>query len=450
MENSKILVDVHERPALQKWIPLSLQHLFAMFGATVLVPIITGLDISVALFSSGLGTLLFLFLTKGQVPNYLGSSFAFIGPIIAVSASQGVGAAMLGALLAGLVYVIVALIVKKIGIAWLDRLLPPAVIGAVISVIGLALAGVSIGWAMNDPMITDRSVYTLHAMEVSLVTLIIVVGTMMFARGFFSVIPVLVGIIGGYIYAFIRYPEWIDLEAIRAASWFKVPDFTTSELFTAFGSPDAWLAALIIVPVALVTLTEHIGHLLVTSEVMGRDLMKKPGLTRTLLGDGLATTLAAFVGGPPNTTYGENIGVLAITRVFSTKVIGLAAVFAITFSFIEKIGVALALIPKPVLGGVTIVLFGTIAAQGVRMFVEHGVDISHKRNMLVIAVIFITGIGGYKLDFAELSSVSDFIAHLTVDNIAMATFLGIILHAILPDKAVAYGTRKQEKAMENK
>lgn len=449
---SKNFVDVHETPSLIKLIPLSLQHLFAMFGATVLVPLLTGLDIQVALLSSGLGTLLFLFLTKGKVPNYLGSSFAFIGPIITVSKTSGFGVAMLGSFLAGLIYVIVAFIVYRSGVNWLNRLLPPAVIGSVIMVIGLSLSGVAVSWAMNDPTIADPTQsYSLGAIEVAFVTLVATVVAMMFFRGFLSVIPILIGIIVGYLYSYLRYPGWIDMQSIANAHWFwNITDgnaikdkFLTDDLFAAIQQPASWVSALIIAPVAFVTLTEHIGHLLVTGRVMDRDLMKNPGLHRTLLGDGLATSLAAFLGGPPNTTYGENIGVLAITKVYSRVVIGLAAVFAIAFSFLEKIGVLLKNIPHPVLGGVTIVLFGVIAAQGLRMFVEHQIDISDKRNMLITAVILVTGIGGFKLNFANLaqtqSAFAQFIANLTIDNIAMATILGVLLHALLPGKQSAYG-----------
>ncbi|MCF6094761.1 NCS2 family nucleobase:cation symporter [Microaerobacter geothermalis] len=443
----KNFVDVHETPAIQKLVPLSLQHLFAMFGATVLVPLLTGLDVSAALLSSGLGTLLFLLITKGRVPNYLGSSFAFIGPIISVSASEGVGAAMLGALLAGLVYVIISAIVLKSGVDFLNKLLPPMVIASIIIVIGLSLSGVAVNWALKDPLNPD--VYSNQSVEVAFVTLIVTVVSMIFFRGFFSVIPVLTGMIVGYIYSIIRFPQMIDFQIVKEASWFIKPidmfdkHMLTTELLAAMSNPGAWIAALVIVPVALVTLAEHIGHLLVTGNVMDRDLMRKPGLHRTLLGDGLATSLAAFIGGPPNTTYGENIGVLAITRVYSRNVIGLAAIFAIIFAFIGKIGAVLMTIPKPVLGGVTIILFGIIAAQGVRMYVENQIDFSNKRNMVISAIILVTGIGGFRLEFPEIT-IQHIVANLTIDNIAMATFLGIVLHAVLPGKESAYGSKQNE------
>ncbi|MBO8171119.1 MAG: uracil permease [Bacillaceae bacterium] len=450
----KSYVDVHETPAVQRLIPLSLQHLFAMFGATVLVPLITGLDISVALLTSGLGTLLFLIITKGAVPNYLGSSFAFIGPIITVATTEGFGAAMLGCLLAGLVYVLVSAIISVAGIKWLDAILPPVVIASVIVVIGLSLSGVAVNWALLDPTVVDEEVYSLKSVEVAFITLIVTVVAMNFFRGFLSVIPILAGMIVGYLYTWMRYPEMINFQVIKEAPVIIGPKemwedhMLTIQLFDAISSPSAWMAAFIIVPVAMVTIAEHIGHLLVTGKIMDRDLMKKPGLHRTLLGDGLATSLAAFFGGPPNTTYGENMGVLAITRVYSWVVLAGAAVFAILFAFLGKVSAVLMTIPKPVLGGVTIILFGIIASQGVRMYVENRIDLSDKRNMVITAIIAVTGIGGFKLDFHSITW-NDFIANLTIDNIAMATILGMILHAVLPGKESAFGEKSpaQEEKM---
>ncbi|MDY0322983.1 MAG: solute carrier family 23 protein [Candidatus Carbobacillus sp.] len=442
------IYDIDEVPPLVRWIPLSLQHAFAMFGATVLVPLLTGLDVQAALLSSGVGTLLFLLITRGELPNYLGSSFAFIGPIITVSQAKGVGVALLGAFLSGFVYVLVSWIVARVGIGWLDRLMPPLVIGSIITVIGLALSGVAVNWALTDPLTGD---YGLQAVEVAAVTLLVVVFMSMYVRGFLSVIPVLSGMVLGTVYAYVRYRVWFTtplgggpaaVEAIGDAPWFLSPQaFYTQHMHTgavlqAMSQPENWIYALVIVPVAFVTLAEHIGHLLVTGNVMGKNLM--PKLHRSLLGDGVAVSTAALIGGPPSTTYGENIGVLAITRVFSRYVLALAAIFAILFAFVEKIGVFLMYIPKPVLGGVTIVLFGIIAGQGLRMFVEHRIDFSHKRNMLLAAIILVTGIGGFKLEFHDLS-LHQILINLTIDNIAMATFLGMIVHAILPGKAYAYG-----------
>ncbi|WP_126426075.1 solute carrier family 23 protein [Brevibacillus marinus] len=438
----KDFVDVHEVPPLQRLVPLGFQHLFAMFGATVLVPILTHLDVAVALLTSGLGTLLFLVLTKGKVPNYVGSSFAFIGPIITVATSHGMGTALLGCMLSGLVYVVVAAIVLKGGVNWLNRLLPPVVIASVIVVIGLSLAGVAVQMA-TIVTVDDKSVISLTSVEISLVTILITVFAAVALRGFLSLIPILIGIAGGYLYTLLRHPELLDWSGVAEADWFITPSamwrehMLTTQLLDAMSSPGAWVTALILVPVAFVTLAEHLGHLLVTGKVMDRDLLKDPGLHRTLLGDGLATSLAALFGGPPNTTYGENIGVLAITRVYSRAVIALAAVLAILFAFIGKISALLMTIPTPVLGGVSIILFGLIAAQGLRMYVENGIDFSDKRNMIIAAVILVTGIGGYKISFQDVTFWQSFLANLTVDNIAFSTFMGMLLHAVLPGKQPA-------------
>ncbi|WP_426983763.1 solute carrier family 23 protein [Brevibacillus borstelensis] len=447
--SQKNFVDVHETPPISRLLPLSIQHLFAMFGSTVLVPILTGLDVATALFTSGIGTLLFLWITKGKIPNYLGSSFAFIGPIITVSEAYGVGTALLGCLLSGLVYIIVAAIVKKAGVKWLDRVLPPVVIASVIVVIGLSLSVVAVDMA-TKVTVDGQSHLSLTSIEISLVTMIVTILAAVMLRGFFALIPILIGIIVGYLYTLLRHPDLIDLNKVAEAKWFVGfsgmfhDHFKFGEVAAVIGNPSAWVAALIIAPVAFVTLAEHLGHLLVTSKVMDRDLMKDPGLHRSLLGDGIATSLAAFIGGPPATTYGENIGVLAITRVYSRVVIGLAAVCAILFAFVGKISTLLMTIPTPVLGGVSIILFGIIAAQGLRMFVENKVDFSNKRNMIISAAILVTGIGGYKISFEGATFWQAFLHNLTIDNIAFATFLGIILHVILPGKESAMGEAHRE------
>ncbi len=448
--SQKNFVDVHETPKLSRLLPLSIQHLFAMFGSTVLVPMLTGLDVSMALLASGIGTLLFLLITKGKIPNYLGSSFAFIGPIITVSAKYGPSTALLGCFLSGVVYVVIAAIVMKVGVKWLDRLLPPVVIASIIAVIGLSLAGVAVDMA-TKVTVDNTPVISMTSIEISLVTLIITVVAAVALRGFFAIIPILIGIICGYIYTAIRHPEIIDWSKVADAPWFVsfsdmfTQHFKTAEIIhTLLTKPEVLIPALIIAPVAFVTLAEHLGHLLVTGKVMERDLMKDPGLHRSLLGDGVSTMVASLIGGPPSTTYGENIGVLALTKVYSRAVIGLAAVFAILFSFIGKIGALLMNIPTPVLGGVSIILFGIIAAQGLRMFVENKVDFANKRNMIISAAILVTGIGGYKISFQDASFWQSFLTNITIDNIAFSTFLGIVLNAVLPGKAAAEG-KKLEK-----
>lgn len=398
MAQSRV-IEIEEKVPLLKGLPLSLQHLFAMFGATVLVPVLTGLNPAVALLSSGIGTLLFIFLTKGKIPSYLGSSFAFIGPIIAVSKAQGVEAAMFGAFMSGIVYMIVALIVAKYGVGWLNRLMPPVVVGSIVIVIGLGLAATAVNMAKTD-------------LRIAFVALGFAILASAFFRGFLGVIPILIGIIGGY--AFAAVVGAVDFSKVSAAALFAVPDFTMPKV--------SWSAAWMIAPVALVSIAEHIGHLLVTQNIVGRDLMKNPGLHRSLLGDGVATAVAGLIGGPPTTTYGENIGVMAITRVYSVWVIGGAAVFAIMFSFIGKISALISSIPQAVMGGISILLFGIIASAGLRMLVESGIDYSHNRNLIISSVIMVVGVGGMVMHIGELS----------IESMALATFVGIILNLILP------------------
>lgn len=399
MAKQQRIVDVQERLPLAESLPLSLQHLFAMFGATVLVPFLTGLNPSVALLTSGIGTLIYIILTKGKIPGYLGSSFAFIGPIIAVSKSQGVGAALFGCLMSGIVYVIVAAVIRYAGTKWLDRLLPPVVVGSIVIVIGLGLAGTAVDMASQD-------------WTVASVALIIAIVASAFFRGFLGVIPILLGIVGGYVFASVQ--GLVDFTAIGKAAWLMVPAFTAPKV--------SWTAALVIAPVALVTIAEHIGHLLVTENIVGRPLMKDPGLHRSMLGDGVATSIAALLGGPPSTTYGENIGVMAITRVYSVWVIGGAAVFAVVFSFIGKFSAIISSIPVPVMGGISIMLFGIIASAGLRMLVESGINYTHKRNLIISSVILVLGVGGAKIHIGDLQ----------IEGMALATFAGILLNLVLP------------------
>jgi uracil permease len=409
-------VDVNERLPLLQSIPLSFQHLFAMFGATVLVPYIVGLDTSVTLFSSGIGTLLYILITKGKIPAYLGSSFAFMagmGAIIGatsgtVGAPEKIAVAMGGCVAAGIVYLIVAGLIARFGVGWLDKLLPPVVVGSVVIVIGLALART----AVNMAMCGGGTAYNPQYLLVALVALVIAVLASVFLRGFLGVIPILIGIIGGYIFA--TFLGMVNFQAIINAQPFAVPNF----IFPKF----TWGAIVAIAPVALVTITEHIGHLIVTNKVVGRDFIKDPGLHRSLCGDGIATTVAAFFGGPPNTTYGEHIGVMAITRVFSVWVIGGAAVIALILSFIPKFGNIVSSIPVPVMGGISILLFGTIAAAGIRMLVESEVDFSQKRNLIIASVILVIGIGEAKINLGQVE----------FHGMALATVIGMILNLIIP------------------
>ncbi|MCA1030001.1 NCS2 family nucleobase:cation symporter [Bacillus timonensis] len=416
-QNEKIIYGINDTPPPHKFLILSLQHLFAMFGATILVPFLVGLSPAVALISSGLGTLAFLLITKGQVPAYLGSSFAFIAPIIAAKAAGGPGAAMVGSFLAGLVYGIVALLIKTSGHKWIVRMLPPVVVGPVIIVIGLSLANVAVSMAMNNP----EGNYNLTYFSVAIVTLAITIISSIFFKGFFSLIPVLIGITGGYVYANIM--GLVDFTGVKAAKIFEMPEFVIP--FVNYTPSISWDIILLMVPVAIVTLSEHIGHQMVLSKVVEKDLIEKPGLHRSILGDGVATMIAATLGGPPNTTYGENIGVLAITRVYSVFVIAGAAIIAIGFGFIGKVTALISSIPTPVMGGVSILLFGIIASSGLRMLVDSKIDFGDKRNLIISSVILVVGIGG------AIIKVSD---KFEMHGLALAAILGIVLNIVLPGR----------------
>ncbi|WP_027408202.1 solute carrier family 23 protein [Anoxybacteroides tepidamans] len=414
---NKPVLDVKDVPSPMQWLTLSLQHLFAMFGATILVPYLVGLSPAMALISSGLGTLAFLIITKWQVPAYLGSSFAFISPIIAVKTAGGPGAAMIGSFLAGLVYGVVALIIKKAGYRWIMKLLPPVVVGPVIIVIGLGLANTAVGMAMNGP----NGKYNLTYFSVALVTLAATIVCAIYMRGLFSLVPVLVGIIVGYVYALAI--GIVDLSKVASAKLFEMPDFLLP--FVDYPVHLTGQIVLLMVPVAIVTLSEHIGHQLVLSKVVGRDYIKKPGLHRSILGDGTATMISALIGGPPKTTYGENIGVLAITRVYSVYVLAGAAVLAIIFGFVGKVTALISSIPTPVMGGVSILLFGIIASSGLRMLVDSKIDFGDKRNLVISSVILVIGIGGAVLKISET---------FQIQGMALAAIIGVLLNLILPGR----------------
>ncbi|GEL75947.1 uracil-xanthine permease family protein [Tenuibacillus multivorans] len=443
MNNNEKVLDIRDVPKWNQWLVLSLQHLFAMFGATILVPFLTDMPPSVALVTSGLGTIAYLIITRGQIPAYLGSSFAFIYPITLASQVESLEGAMVGAFLVGVVYGIVSLLIKWIGVNWLLHILPPVVVGPVIMVIGLGLAPTAIDMAMND---VDGN-YNLTFISVALVTLLITIVASVFFKGFWKIIPILLGIVGGYLYAL--FCGVVDTEPIKA-SWNEVVNANSfGELMTAiFTKPDFIIPFVdfspfdvlslsvvgIMVPVALVTITEHIGDQMVLSKVTGQNFIKKPGLHRSILGDGLATLIASVLGGPPNTTYGENIGVLAITRVFSIFVIGGAAILAIFFGFIDIIAVLIESVPQPVMGGVSILLFGIIASSGLRMLIDNNVDLGNNRNLIISSVILVIGIGGMYLEF----QIGEF--DLQIAGMALSAIIGILLNLILPGREQAKGS----------
>ncbi|MBD7983463.1 uracil permease [Sporosarcina sp. Sa2YVA2] len=422
MSNTTVL-DVHEKPPAGKWLALSLQHMFAMFGATILVPQLVGLSPAIALLTSGIATIIFILVTRFKVPAYLGSSFAFIAPILAAKESGGIGSAMIGSMFVALVYSLVSLIIWRTGSGWIMKILPPVVVGPVIMVIGLAVAPVAVNMASTIE-VNGVDEYNLLHFSAALVTLATAIICLMFFRGVISLMPVLIGIIVGYIYSLAI--GIVEYEKIFAAKFIEVPQFLLPGIDYEFVITPTLL--LIMVPISIVTISEHIGHQLVLGKVVERDFIKDPGLNRSLLGDGLGTLISGLLGGPPKTTYGENIGVMAITRVYSVYVILGAAVFAILFSFNGTLMAVISTIPKAVLGGISILLFGIIASSGLRMLVDHKVDFGEQRNLVICSVILVIGIGGASINVSETFQVG---------GMALAAIIGVLLNLILPgrDKA---------------
>ncbi|ARF15262.1 MULTISPECIES: uracil-xanthine permease family protein [Sporosarcina] len=414
------VLDVHEKPQPIRWLALSLQHMFAMFGATILVPQLVGLSPAIALLTSGIATIVFIIVTKFQVPAYLGSSFAFIVPIQMATQSGGIGSAMIGSMFVALVYAIISLLIYKTGYNWIMKLLPPIVVGPVIMVIGLAIAPTAINMA-STINVDGADVYSGLHFSAALVTLASAVFCLMFFKGIISLMPVLIGIVVGYIYsAFIGI---LDFSKVVEAKWFAVPEMLIPGVDYEFVVTPTLL--IIMVPIAIVTISEHIGHQLVLGKVVDRNYIESPGLHRSLLGDGLGTLMSGLVGGPPKTTYGENIGVLAITRVYSVYVIMGAAVFAIFFSFIGKIMALIATIPTAVLGGISILLFGIIASSGMRMLIDHKIDFDNQRNLVIASIILVIGIGGATINISETFQIG---------GMALAAIVGVLLNLVLPGK----------------
>ncbi len=417
--SSKAVLDVNDKPGGIQLVTLSLQHLFAMFGSTILVPTLVGLEPSIALLTSGIATIIFLLITQFKVPAYLGSSFAFISPIITVAGldasgmSINPGNAMIGAMAVGVVYAVVSLLIKMTGYKWLMALLPPIVVAPVIIVIGLGLAGTAVDMAMNF----NEEYNGLH-FSAALVTLFTAIIFNVYFKNILSAMPILLGLIVGYLYSIAI--DIVDFSPVKDASWFALPEFLIPGVDYEFSVTGTILLAM--VPVVIVTISEHIGHQLVLGKVVNRNYIKDPGLHRSLLGDGLGTLASALIGGPPKTTYGENIGVLAITRVYSVYVIFGAAIAAILVSFLGKVMAIISTIPVSVLGGISILLFGIIASSGLRMFVDSKVDFANNRNMVIASVILVIGIGGAKIEFGSL----------VISGMALAAIIGVALNLILP------------------
>lgn len=441
MEKKKMTYDVNEQPPLGKWFVLALQHVFAMFGATILVPILvnsaageTVLTIPVALVTSGIGTLIYILCTKGKSPVYLGSSFAFITPIAAAYLKGGISGAMTGVMVVGLIYVIVATIIHFVGKDWLDKLLPPIVIGPMIMVIGLGLAPS----AISQIGLSSGTAFEWKVLLVALVSFLVTAVVMTRAKGFLKIIPFLVGIVVGYIVSVCL--GMIDFTVVGEAKFFSLPHFIIP-----FVDYKLSFAALItIAPIALVTLCEHIGDHTALGQIIGKDLIKDPGLDRTLLGDGIATFVAGCLGGPANTTYGENTSVVGMTKVASVKVIGLAAIIAILIGFLGKFTALVTTIPNAVLGGVSLLLYGFIAVNGLKVLIKNQVNFENSKNVVVASSMLVLGLGG-----AAVSIVSGDLS-VTISGMSLASIVGIILNLALPNDISEEAKEEDNSVVEEK
>lgn len=429
MAKNDLILDVHEKPSIGKWILLSFQHVFAMVGATILVPIITGLPVGVALVASGLGTIIYILCTRGKVPIYLGSSFAYITAILvargydAVSETYAYGpeSAYIGLMGVGIIYAIIATIIRFTGSEWLKKLLPPVVIGPMIIVIGLNLAPVAIksaglnggqGWKV--PL-------------VAFITFVTVIVVSLLGKGFFRIVPFLIAIIVGYIssviFGLVDVAEaFADVNLLKFDGWFQIPEF----VFVGSYKPD-FSSLLMFAPIAFVTIAEHIGDHTVLGEITNRDYIKDPGLDKTIMGDGLATLASAMIGGPANTSYGENTGVVAMTKVASVWVTGLAAIFAIILGFIQPVQLFVRSINPAVIGGMTVILYGLIAGNGVKVLVKNKVDLGVMRNLIIVATMLVIGLGGAEIKLNDAVSVT---------GMSLAALVGIILNLVLPKEKI--------------
>ncbi|ETY73766.1 uracil-xanthine permease family protein [Lactiplantibacillus fabifermentans] len=415
--NDDVVLDIHDRPKFGSWLGLSIQHLFSMFGSTVLVPILVGLNPGIALFSSGVGTLMYILITRHKIPAYMGSSFSFIVVMQSLMKTAGYPAIAQGTIAVGCVYLLVSLLVTLIGSDWIDKALPPIVVGPIVMVIGLSLAGT----AAKDATM-NNNVYDLRYFAVAMITMILTVIFNMYLRGFMSLVPILLGIVSGYIVAVLF--GVVNFTPVMQAKWFALPDFQIP--FLTYHPGIYWGAIISMAPIAFVTMSEHMGHIMVLNKLTKRNFFKDPGLNHTLAGDGTASIIAGFVGGPPVTSYGENIGVLAITRVHSIYVLAGAAFFAIIFSFVGKLSALIQSIPSPVIGGVSFLLFGVIASSGMRILIDNKIDFNQKRNLMIASAVLVIGIGDAYLQ----------INSFTFSGLAVATVLGITMNLVLPKTAV--------------
>lgn len=403
----KKIIGITEKPPIGQWIPLSIQHTFAMFSASVLVPVLVGIPASIVLLMNGIGTLLFMVITKGKSPAYLGSSFAFLSPTFIVLAADGLGFeyALGGYVVAGAIFALTGLLVKFIGVEWIDAVLPPAAMGPIVALIGLELAGSA---ASTGQIISvDGGPIDMKCVIIFVFTLALaIIGQVVF-KGFASAIAILIAIVCGYGLSAIL--GMVDFGPVTSAPLFELP---------AFQAPKFDLAAIIIIiPACLTVISEHISHQIVTGQIVGKDLLRDPGLHRSMFADGLSTMISGLCGSVPTTTYGENIGVMAVTKVYSTWVIGGAAVFSMFLAFFGKVSALINTIPGPVMGGISFLLYGMIAASGIRLLVDKQVDYSRPRNLAMTAVVFVTGLSGVAIQIGEVQ----------LTGMCLATIVGIVM-----------------------
>ncbi|MEG0012530.1 MAG: uracil-xanthine permease family protein [Cellulosilyticaceae bacterium] len=400
---------------------LGLQHVLAMFGATVLVPMLTGLNPGIAILAAGIGTLVFHAVTKGIVPVFLGSSFAFISAISLVLSNYGIGALKTGIIATGLVYVLMGGVIKIVGVDKVKSFFPPIVVGPIIMVIGLRLSPTAINMLRVVPGDASTALSGASCLVAAIVVSIVIIISI-FAKGFFKMVPILIAVVVGYIIAL--FMGMVDTTMIVQADWIGLSQEAMRDLTTLPElSANALTAVIAIAPIALVVFIEHIGDITTNGAVVGKNFFENPGIHRTLLGDGLATIAAGLLGGPANTTYGENTGVLAVTKIYDPNIIRIAAVFAIVLSLCGKFTAIVQTIPNAVMGGISVVLFGMIAAVGVRTVVEEQLDFTHSRNLLIAAVIFVIGIGVVDVPLGET---------ITISGLAIAALLGVVLNKVLP------------------
>lgn len=398
----KKIIQVEERVPLSMLIPLSLQHMFAMFGASILVPIIFGISPSIVLLMNGIGTLLFITITKGRAPAYLGSSFAFLAPGGVVMASMGFEYAQGGFVAVGLLGCLLAVIIYKFGTDWIDIVLPPAAMGPIVALIGLELAKLTVAGGSTGANIMSETTTTGNITVFAVTLGVAVFGALLF-RGFFSIIPILIALVCGYITAL--FFGMIDFTPVLNASFFSLPTFHMARF-------DA-NAILTILPVILVIASEHIGHQIVTGKIVGRDLIKDPGLHRSLFADNFSTAISGFIGSVPTTTYGENIGVMAVTGVYSVQVIGGAAVLSMIMAFIGPLSAFISTVPGDVIGAITFLLYGMIGTSGIRVLVDQQVDYTKSKNLVLTSIVFVAGLSGLTIKIGSLSVTGMTLAAVT-------------------------------------